>query len=47
MDMQDIRNSISAIQEPKVRLDLNANSRLALEVMMLDIPVMAVNTVKR
>jgi DNA polymerase-3 subunit delta' len=47
MDMQDIRNSISAIQETKVRLDLNANSKLALEVMMLDIPVMAGNTVKR
>jgi DNA polymerase-3 subunit delta' len=47
MDMRDIRNSISAIQETKVRLDLNANSRLVLEVLMLDIPVMASNTIKR
>ena len=42
-----IRDSIQAIQEAKIQLALNANARLVLEVMMLDIPVMAGNTVKR
>jgi DNA polymerase-3 subunit delta' len=47
IDLNAIRNSIRAIQEAKAQLDLNANSRLVLEVMMLDIPMMAANIVKR
>jgi DNA polymerase-3 subunit delta' len=47
INIQDIRNSIRSIQETKERLDLNVNSKLALEVMMLDIPVMTGNMVKR
>ncbi len=47
VDMDGIRNSIRSIQEAKAQLSLNANSRLVLEVMMLDIPVMAGNIVKR
>jgi DNA polymerase-3 subunit delta' len=44
--LEAIRNSIQAILEAKAQLDLNANARLVLEVMMLDIPVMAGNMVK-
>ncbi len=47
MHISDIRGSIQAIQETKVKLNQNANSRLALEVMMLDIPVIIGNIVKR
>ena len=47
IDIACIRNSIQAIHEAKKRLDLNANSRLVLEVMMLDIPMMTDNIVKR
>ena len=47
LDLHDIRNSIRSIQDTKVRLDLNANARLVLEVMMLDIPVISGNLVKR
>ncbi|MDD4923370.1 MAG: DNA polymerase III subunit [Dehalococcoidales bacterium] len=47
IDIAGIRNSIQAILEAKEQLNLNANSRLVLEVMMLDIPVMTGNIVKR
>jgi len=47
LDIQGIRDSIKAIQDAKVQLNLNANSRLVLEVMMLDLPVRAGNIVKR
>ncbi|HAS05239.1 MAG TPA: DNA polymerase III subunit delta' [Dehalococcoidia bacterium] len=47
MDISDIRCSIQAIQETRIKLNLNANSRLALEVMMLDIPVIIGDIVKR
>jgi DNA polymerase-3 subunit delta' len=46
IDMDAIRKSIQAIQEAKAQLDLNANARLVLEVMILDVPVMAGNIVK-
>jgi DNA polymerase-3 subunit delta' len=47
MDISDIRGFIQSIQETKEKLNQNANSKLALEVMMLDIPVIIVNIGKR
>ncbi|MFA5629040.1 MAG: DNA polymerase III subunit delta' C-terminal domain-containing protein [Dehalococcoidales bacterium] len=43
----DIRNAIQTIKETKDKLSFNANARLALEVMMLDIPVITEGIVKR
>jgi len=46
-DIPAIRDSIKAIQDAKVQLNLNANPRLVLEVMMLDIPVKTGDIAKR
>jgi DNA polymerase III subunit delta' len=42
-----IRDSIKAIQDAEVRLNQNANPRLVLEVMMLDIPARVRDIAKR
>jgi DNA polymerase-3 subunit delta' len=47
LDIHDIRDAIRAIQDAKEQLQLNANSRLVLEVMMLDVPARMGNIVKR
>lgn len=46
IEIDAVRNTIQAIQEAKGQLNLNVNSKLVLEVMLLDIPVMAGNMVK-
>jgi len=47
LDIQSIRDTIRAIQDAKEQLQMNANSRLVLEVMMLDVPARMGNIVKR
>jgi DNA polymerase-3 subunit delta' len=45
--MNSIRDSIRAVGDAEEQLNLNASPRLALEVMMLDVPVRTGYPVKR